>query len=150
MNQERYAFETDITATVYEFVSEGKSGRVNKLIEYLPIEENEVYNLGFVDIDPTTGELSDTIRTNNGDSQKVLATVAATVLDFTDRYAHVSVFAKGSTPARTRLYQMGIANNLNEIQSEFEVLGYTNSKWCDFEKGINYEAFLVKRKQQTT
>jgi len=150
MNQERYEFEADPTATVYEFVSVGAKGNVEKLVIFTTIEPPDVYNLAFVDIDPQTGEQSDLITTNNGDSQKVLATVAATVLDFTDSYPNALVYATGSTPARTRLYRMGIANNLNDIKEQFEVLGYANGQWYDFQKGVDYQAFLVKRKQQTT
>ena len=147
MEQQRYDFETDTTATIYEFVSEGAKGSIKKLTTFTVIEPPDIYNLAFVDIDPNTGQQSDTITTNNGDSQKVLATVAATVLDFTDRYPDARVYATGSTPARTRLYRMGIANNLNEVKNDFEVWGYANGQWLDFEKGIDYEAFLVKRKQ---
>jgi hypothetical protein len=57
---------------------------------------------------------------------------------------------QGSTPVRTRLYRIGIANNLNEVKEKFEVLGYTNGQWYDFQKGVDYQAFLLKRKLQTT
>ena len=57
------------------------------------------------------------------------------------------VYAKGSTDARTRLYQMGIAANLEEIQSLLTVYGFTNNTWSEFEKNINYDAFLVIRKK---
>lgn len=77
---------------------------------------------------------------------KVLATVAATVLDFTDSYPNALIYATGSTPARTRLYRIGIANNLNEIKGKFVVLGYANDQWSQFQKGVDYQAFLVKRK----
>jgi hypothetical protein len=116
------------------------------LVIFTTIEPPDIYNLAFVDIDPQTGEQSDLITTNNGDSQKVLATVAATVLDFTDSYPNALVYATGSTSARTRLYRMGIANNLNKIKEKFEVLGYTNDQWSEFQKGVDYQAFLVKRK----
>lgn len=146
MNQERYEFEADPISAVYEFVSVGIKGSVKKLVIFTTIEPPDIYNLAFVDIDPQTGEQSDLITTNNGDSQKVLATVAATVLDFTDSYPNALIYATGSTPARTRLYRMGIANNLNEIKGKFEVLGYANDQWSQFQKGVDYQAFLVKRK----
>jgi hypothetical protein len=47
--------------------------------------------------------------------QNSLATIAATVLEFTKRFPDVMVYAKGSTPARTRLYQIGISANWDEI-----------------------------------
>ena len=45
----------------------------------------DVYNIAFGDKDNTTGNIDDTIISNNGDSEKVLATVAATVYAFIDK-----------------------------------------------------------------
>ena len=146
MSNEKYDFETDPTASIYEFESVGKRGIFKKQIAYVLIESSNIYNLSFVDIDRVSGVMSDTVVSDNGDTQKVLATVASTVLDFTDRYTDVWVFAKGSTPARTRLYQIGITTNLELITSNFEVFGLTKNGWKEFEIGTNFEAFLVKRK----
>ncbi len=93
-----------------------------------------------------TGIVSDLVVTNNGDSQKVLATVARTLYAFTDLYTDSTIIATGSTDARTRLYRMGITNNLIEIQKDFVVMGLKDSNWQVFEKNIVYSAFLVKRK----
>ncbi|MFY7789008.1 MAG: DUF6934 family protein [Thermoflexibacteraceae bacterium] len=43
-------------------------------------------NLGFGDKHPITGEIDDLAVTDNGDSEKVLATVAATVYEVTTHY----------------------------------------------------------------
>ena len=56
------------------------------------------------------------------------------------------VFAVGSTPSRTRLYRIGISNNLSEIKEDFNVFGYLKNQWTPFEKNQNYEAFLIVRK----
>lgn len=69
----------------------------------------------------------------------VLATIAATVLEFTRHFPDVMVFAKGSTPARTRLYQMGISANWNEIEPLLHVLGYKEDKgWQPFQKNTGF------------
>ena len=104
------------------------------------------YNLGFGDKDHKTGEIDDTIITDNGDSQKILATVAYTVYSFTDKYPNSWIYAKGSTKARTRLYRMGISNNLDFIVQDFEIHGLKNDSWFKFERNVDYEAFLIKRK----
>ncbi len=83
--------------------------------------------------------------TNNDDSQKVLATVAATLYAFTDNYPNATV-ATGSTEARTRLYRMGITNNLTDIEKDFVVPGLKEKAWEPFRKNITYGAFLVHRK----
>ena len=77
----------------------------------------------------------------------VLATVARTVIDFTNVHGNHYILAAGSTPAWTRLYQMGISKLWDEISVDFIVQGYIDGNWRPFEKDVNYEAFLVKRKQ---
>jgi hypothetical protein len=130
----------------FEFASIGPNGYVIKVVRYSEIEVAGYYNLGFGDKNPLTGLLSDIIVTNNGDSQKVLATVAATLYVFTQHYPKATVLAVGSTLARTRLYRMGIANNLEDIEKDFTILGLLEDDWLPFCKGINYEAFLITRK----
>ena len=96
-----------------------------------------------------TDSVNDLSVTNNGDSLKVLATVASTVYAFTENYPEAWIFATGSTKARTRLYRMGITNNLVEIQNDFIVFGLTvnDNIWEDFIAGEDYEAFLITKKQ---
>jgi hypothetical protein len=55
--------------------------------------------------------------------------------------------ATGSTNVRTRLYRMGITNNLAEITEDFVVYGFTDKgNWEEFEVGEDYEAFLITKK----
>jgi hypothetical protein len=130
----------------FEFVSIGTKGYITKVVRYTEMYTGGYYNLGFGDKNPGTGLVSDIIVTNNGDSQKVLATVAATLYVFTQHYPKATVLAVGSTLARTRLYRMGIANNLEDIEKDFTILGLLEDDWLPFCKGINYEAFLITRK----
>jgi hypothetical protein len=148
MKEEKYSFNRLPEEYYYEFFSEGPKGNIKKIVRYRLIEEapNRIYNLGFGDWDDELEDVNDKIATNNKDRQKVLVTVADTVLDFTKYNPGASVFAQGSTAARTRLYQMGIAAFLAEIGADFTVLAYYNGEWESFEKGRNYEAFLIKRK----
>lgn len=148
MNENKYAFKRLPEAYYYEFYSEGPKGSVKKVVRYRLIEDfpNRVYNLGFGDWDDEKEDVNDKVKTNNADRQKVLATVAETVVDFTERNPSAYVFAQGSTASRTRLYQMGIAAFWHEIGPLFEVIAYFEGEWRSFEKGRNYEAFLIKRK----
>jgi len=147
MKLERYELKAENTLTVFEFVSEGPKGKIRKLVQYSETNLKDFFNLGFGDKDEQTGEIDDKAITNNGDSQKVLATVAATVYAFTDRHSDSWIYATGSNNIRTRLYRMGITNNLIEIEKDFDVFGLRENQWEDFEKGIDYDAFLVKRKK---
>lgn len=51
-----------------------------------------------------------------------------------------------STKSRTRLYRMGITKYFKEVKSDFQIFGEVNKAWEDFEKEVDYESFLVKRK----
>ena len=145
--RDRYYLESDKALTIFEFVSEGVNGRVELTIQYSLTNLKNVYNLGFGAIDPDSGVIDDTVIINNGDTQKILSTVASSVYAFIDKHPGASVLAKGSTPARTRLYRMGITLNLAEIQKDFEVYGFSEGKWHIFKVKESYEAFLVKRKK---
>ena len=131
---------------VFEFNSEGPNGKIPKLIKYSETNLKDMYNLAFGDKDETSGEINDTVISNNGDSQKVLATVVSTVYAFTERYSESWIFATGSTKARTRLYRIGIAKYLEEVKEIFNVYGLINNEWELFESGTDYDAFLVNRK----
>lgn len=149
MNLGRYEYSTNETFLDFEFESEGPNGKIRKVVRYSPQNANGItyFNLGFGDLNEETGRIDDLATPNNKDRDKILATVAATVLTFTEKYPDVIVYAKGSTPARTRLYQMGIIANWEQIQSLLEVYGFVGGNWERFAKNINYEAFLVLRKK---
>lgn len=110
MQLPRYPYKTNSAFLDYEFTSKGPKGSIKKVIRFTQIDRL-VYNLGFGDLHEETGKISDTIVTNNNDSRIVLATVAATIHDFTIHYPNAMVIAKGSTHSRTRLYRMGITNH---------------------------------------
>ncbi|MFZ1370671.1 MAG: hypothetical protein WAR78_09815 [Ferruginibacter sp.] len=140
-----YKYKTNASFLDYEFISEGSKGNIKKVIRFTQIEHN-TFNLAFGDLNEVTGEISDISVTNNDDSRKVLATVAATVYDFTDQYPGSLVVAKGSTISRTRLYRMGITNYLKQISVDFEVYGLKDGNWETFTERRDYEAFLIRRK----
>jgi hypothetical protein len=111
MRIDKYPIIVGETSMVFEFVSEGAKGRIPKLIIYSETHLHNFYNLGFGDKDEATRQIDDDVVTNNGDSEKVLATVASTLYTFTDKFPDAMVFATGSTKARTRLYRIGISNS---------------------------------------
>jgi hypothetical protein len=146
MKLPKYALKADQSLMVYEFTSEGPKGQIQKIVKYSETNLKDLYNLAFGDKEQDTGEIDDRVISNNGDSDKVLATVVSTVYAFTEKYVDTWVFATGSTMARTRLYRMGITKYLTEIKRDFQVFGLKSDEWERFEKNTEYEAFLVKRK----
>ena len=146
MNLDKYDIETEVNSTYFEFVSKGTHGSIVKVIKYSKIfEDQEIYNLGFGDKNLTSGEFDDKVISNNGDTNMVLATVASTLHEFFNEYPNAIVYSKGSSPSRTRLYQINILKYLNEIVSEFEVFGELEDNFERFKKGVNYLGFYVVR-----
>lgn len=147
MQIEKYETESTVDNLIYTFESVGEKV-IKKMVIYTKIEDPEdvglsfdsiVYNLGFGDFDEKTGELDDQIISKNGDTEKVLATVAETVNKFWTLYPNASIFFMGSVPKeekprRTRLYQMKINRYFAEISNIVDVGGYTGIKWENFEK----------------
>lgn len=131
---------------VYEFVSEGPKGPIKKLVQFTETNIQNVYNLAFGDYDENTKTIDDLSVSNNGDSLKILATGASTVYAFMENYPDSSIFATGSTSVRTRLYRMGITNNLAEIKEDFHVYGLSlHGKWTEFIIGEDYDAYLITK-----
>src|SRR5690349_17933859 len=124
MNQERYTFIKVPEIYYYEFFSEGPKGKIKKVVRYRLIEDAyPIYNLGFGDWDEDTNDINDMTTTNNHDHQKVLLTVADTIINFIQIHPKAYIFIQGSTPSRTRLYQMGISRLWIEIQERFNIIG---------------------------
>ena len=147
MNYPRYEYATEDELNIFEFDSVGTKGKVTKIIQYTEMSIKGYFNLGFGDLDLKTKEVNDEIVTNNGDGQKVLATVVSTVYAFTAKNPDAYVYATGSNEARTRLYRMGITNNLEELKKDFHVYGLRNDEVFEpFIVGEDYLGFLVNRK----
>ncbi|WP_419800734.1 DUF6934 family protein [Mucilaginibacter sp.] len=82
MKHPKYLYRSEEQFLFYESTSEGSKGLFKKVVEYTETSTENVYNLGFGDYDETTKSINDLTVTNNGDSLKVLATVASTVYAF--------------------------------------------------------------------
>lgn len=148
MKYPRYQYSTEKELHVFEFESIGLKGSVKKIAQYTEMSIEGYYNLGFGDLNEETGEVDDKIVTNNGDGLKVLSTVVSTVYAFTGKYPHAKVFATGSNEVRTRLYRMGISNNLEELKQDFLVYGLKlDDTFEEFIVGESYLGFLVTRKK---
>lgn len=143
--EEKYKYKTNNSFLDFEFQSNGHKGVIKKVGRFTEIAVN-VYNFGFGDLDEESGEINDTIVSNNGDADKVLITIASIILDFTSANSGAAVIIQGTTPSRTRRYQMGINKYWPLISAAFEVFGLKGEKWELFQPGENYEALIGHRK----
>ena len=120
MQIEKYRTETESNRLSYSFYSVGEK-TIKKIVEYtklpkywmiangLPIDA-DVYNLALGDENIDADDFSDQIISNNGDMDKVLATVADTAFNFWEYYPNALIFFEGSQPEgqehlRTYLYR---------------------------------------------
>lgn len=131
--------------SLFDFVSIGKKGQVSKRIEFSVTEIPNFVNLAFGDIDEN-GEIDDYSISDNGDRNKVLATVAYAVDLYLTKYPHKWVYFKGSTQERTRLYRMAIGLNFEELSSKFEIFIEQTGNILPFQKNIAIDGILVKKK----
>jgi hypothetical protein len=146
MKLPHYELLAEKSLQVYEFVNDGPKGQIPKLIKFSETALKGYYNLAFGDKDIETGEIDDRSVSNNGDSEQVLATVVSAVYMFSENKKEAWVYATGSTKSRTRLYRMGITKYIDDVISDFHVFGQLEGEWEEFQKDIDYTAFVVRRK----
>lgn len=147
MQLEKYEYRAHENFINYNFESVGPRGIIRKAVEYQPMDWEVngkiVMNLFFGDWNEREQRIDDSTVTDNNDRDKVLATVASTILEFIQKRGRYPIHAKGASPVKTRLYQMGINANRAEIESLFLIFGYYKEEWIPFESGKNFDAFLV-------
>lgn len=141
-----YALEADDSRALFSFYSEGKNGSICKLILFEESDDEPgVFNLGFGDMDADSGMLDDHARSNNGDMDKVLATVAVAIIQFTAVNPNAIIFAQGSTSARNRLYSRMINRFWNIVNELFEIQGYIPLRgWEPYRPNQPYISFQAR------
>lgn len=142
---DKYQYTADKTFMVYSFLSNGPCGPIQKIATFTSIGEN-IYNFGFGDYDTQSNNISDTAVSNNKDVDIIMGTVGSIIYDFTNIFPKALIFIQGSTPARTRLYQVNLNKHCERIDPLYEIWGLLKKEWVPFQKGINYEAFIGYRK----
>jgi hypothetical protein len=156
MHLELYEYD-QLDEFTYRFYSVGRNGTFEMRVQFVEIGYGS-YNLGFGVHDLQADRLDDLVEIRNGDSQKILATVANVTLRFLEENSEAHIYASGSTESRTRLYQMGI-NKILPTLNGYIIAGYLvkrnkieapegnflklNGQWHAVELGVTYEAFLI-------
>ena len=145
----KYEVYTEIKITddfsIFDFFSVGRKGLIPKRIEFMPTEISDIVNLAFGDIDES-GEIDDYSISDNGDRNKILATVAFATEIYLNKYPERWVYFKGSTQERTRLYRMAIGLNFEELKSRFDIYAEQPDGIVLFEKNIEIQGLLIKKK----
>jgi len=141
-----YAFtQSSSGVTVYNFVSIGPKGHIKKVVQFNETGEKGIYNLAFGNIS-RDGSLDDFTINNNNDRDKILATVAAIVKEFTSSFPDCYIHFSGSTEVRTRLYRIAIAVHYEELSKTFKIWGMNDEGEPEiFVLNQHYNGFLIKR-----
>lgn len=130
----------------FNFISIGKKGTVFKRIIFEPTIKENIVNMVLGDVDEDD-HVDDRAISDNGDRDKVLATVVRVINEYTRRFPEKAIEIEGSTVSRTRLYRMAIGLYLEELSILYEIFAYNDGDLGPFQKDMDVEYFLIKRKK---
>jgi len=131
--------------SVFEFLSVGRRGVIAKRIIFAPTDYPYIYNMTFGDID-INNEINDLSISDNGDRNKILATLAYAIEEYLEKYPDRIIFFTGSTYGRTRLYRMAISINIKYLSSKFVIYCQTENGILNFEENTQVTGFLISKK----
>ena len=130
---------------MYWFLSSGINGNVLKVVTIDEMEIENRFNIGLADF--INEDLNYSHISGNNDLDIILGTIVKIALDFTSTFASCELFVTGNTPAKTRLYQIKVSNNLSAIKELFEVAGMNeDGNFVSFVKGEKYHGILLIKK----
>ncbi len=145
MIDEHYRFVDSNNYTHYFFESDGRQGKVIKIVQF-SVNENNYWNLGFGDWQK--GRIDDNIITNNFDVAKVMRTIARIVYVFFEHYPNRTVYIKPVDEKRKRLYNLIFQRHFKEIEPVFELLGAIGNQFEPYSNEENYDFFILKIKSE--
>ncbi|SDF79660.1 hypothetical protein SAMN04487996_112220 [Dyadobacter soli] len=144
MNTPWYDYLPDSSGRMFYFSSSGDK-KIDKVLFFNYLHDPEVFEIvlgnlrtdGSVDVDGTGDQR---------DAAAVLSTVAKCIAFFLSDHPDAEIFIEGSTPARTRLYQMAIVRELKDLGQYFDIYGFTGNCQEIFQSGRNYRSFIISLK----
>lgn len=143
MEQPRYITQTGRNRKVYQFVSEGSKGNIIKRVYFKETTLENYVSLMMGDYNSNTGETDFYNVSNNGDRDKILATIVDICYSYFELYSNHVITFTGANVARTRLYQMAISKYFDELSLDFHIYGELNKPTEPFRKNTNYNSFYI-------
>jgi hypothetical protein len=141
-----YPVSTSRDRLSFTFESVSSEKVVRKKVQFVLIADG-LYNLAFGDVS-SRGELDDLVVTDNKDMYEVLATVIQILRIFLELHPDEAIYVKGSTPSRTRLYQIILTKEISDWNDKFVVFGIENGIFIPFEPDRHFDSFIIKLKKQ--
>jgi hypothetical protein len=152
MNENRYKqIISSSDYQIFSFISEGRYGKLTKVVRFDKLlNYDNTYNLALGTV-LNNGEVDYQIITNNGDRNKLLATVAFIAVLFTENNPGYSIYISGSDARRTTLYHRAISYGYKELIEIFNIYGDLSSEdevtdLEPFDPEKSYSAFVVEKK----
>lgn len=146
MDRPFYDFQIGAQARSFSFISEGPR-TVAKQVIYAETTLPDFFNLALADIETDGSPNFYSVR-NNGDLERIMATVAQTLLVFFRSHPRAKVAFTGSTPARTRLYQIILAREMEAVAADFVLSGVKENTLEDFRPNRDYDGFVITLRSQ--
>lgn len=144
--KEYWPLEASDENRIYTFLSRGPKGDIKMMIQFTSDIAEEVFILAFGN-QKSDNTLDYIVINNNGDRNKIIATVIKAVHEFTDYYPDAFVFFSGSSNGRNRLYRAAISTYLQSHLSKFNIWGLKEDGQFElFEKDKSYSGFIIKTK----
>jgi hypothetical protein len=143
MITEHYEYIAFEDKPIYYFESEGKQGKIPKLILFTPLDKN-LWNLGFGDLKEEY--VNDSVISNNHDIVKIMGTLAKIVYAFLDENPSSSIRIKPVDEKRGRLYNHIFRRNYEAINNSFDIVGIIKRRKEAYRPEKIYEYFELKRK----
>jgi len=144
MDQSKYEFRKT-NELHFDFISVGKKGEIHKRVTFIELEYG-FFNMGLGDLNPESAEVDYFSVSDNGDRNNILATVSEIIVSFFELYPSHTIYFKGTSRSRTRLYQMAINHFYDELSERFHILGELDDKMTRFKRNTNYKSFLILKK----
>ena len=144
MDQSKYEFRKT-NELHFDFISVGKKGVIHKRVTFIELEYG-FFNMGLGDLNPESAEVDYFSVSDNGDRNTILATVSEIIVSFFELYPSHTIYFKGTSRSRTRLYQMAINHFYDELSERFHILGELDDKMTRFKRNTNYKSFLILKK----
>ena len=147
----RQGYVSERDERFYTFYSRGRRD-ILKIVVFTPIEKdgNKYYNWGFGDFlkNKTGGfNVDDRIESNNGDVKRVFYTVASTLSAFFEINPEATVSIEGSNRQRMAIYEKFVARHWKDIETLYDVKGFTNGQIEPFQESIEFDHLLISKKK---
>lgn len=141
MNAAFYEMEWYGKHPMFWFTSTGKETIV-KVILFRPTEEPDIYEIVLGDL-ASDGLIDLETRSDNGDTEEVLSTVAEALLFFLSDHVEAKILIEASTDSRARLYQIAIKRELDDLGDYLVAYGFNGENPELLQSGKNFKKFVV-------